>query len=150
MTFPTSRSLWGHVLPVTMNCSLFIREESPLCVPKPPGTIKAKSDKDPTQKNLGTGSFSVRGLNVLSKAKAAAVETHTCSLCLQARYFNLHHTVSHTELTNDDTERDKTHLFIKLGMDPKNGKAKRFSNNPQSLKILLTAGSLISSFRVDP
>lgn len=137
-----------------MNCSLFIREEvidvCPLCAPKPPGTIKAKSDKDPTQKkkNVGTGSFSVRGLNVLSKAKAAAVETHTRSLCLQARYFNLHHTISHTELTNDDTEWDKPHLFIKLGMDQKNGKAKRFSNNPQSLKIL-TAGSLISNFRVN-
>lgn len=85
---------------------------------------------------------------MLSKAKAAAVKTHTRSLCLQARYFNLYHTISHAELTNNDTEWDKPHLFIKLGMDQKNGKAKRFSNNPQSLKIL-TAGSLISNFRVN-
>lgn len=63
---------------------LFIREEGidvcPLCAPKPPGTIKAKSDKDPIQKNLGTGSFSVWGLSVFSKAKPAAVETHTFSV----------------------------------------------------------------------
>lgn len=99
------RSLWGHVLPGMMSCSLFIKEEGsdvcPLCAPKPPRTIKAKSDKYPTQKNLATGSFSVRGLNVLSKAKAAAVEIHTHSLCLQARYFNLNQTISHAELTND-------------------------------------------------
>jgi len=63
---------------------------------------------------------------VLSKAKAAAVETHTHSLCLQACCFNLHHTVSHAELTNDDTEWDKTHLFIKLGMDQKMEKPRGF------------------------
>lgn len=57
----------------------------PLCAPKPLGTIKAKFDKDPHKKNLGTGSFPVRGLNVLSKAKIAAVKTHTRSLFLQAR-----------------------------------------------------------------
>lgn len=119
----------------------------------PPGSIKAKSDKDPTLRNLGTGSFSVRGLNVLSKAKAAAVETHTRFPCLRARYFNLHHTIPRAELTNDDTERDKTHLFIKLGMDQKKTqkmeKPRGFSNNPQSLKILWTAGSLTSNCRVD-
>lgn len=72
----------------------------PLYTPKPPGIIKAKSNKDPTQKNpRGTGSFSIWGLNVLSKAKAAALQTHTRSLCLRARYFNLHHTISHAELT---------------------------------------------------
>lgn len=83
------------------------------------------------------------------KQRQQAVETHTHPLCLQARYFNLHHTISHAELTNDDTEWDKPHLFIKLGRDQKNGKAKRFSNNPQSLKMLLTAGRLISNFRAD-
>lgn len=33
-------------------------------------------------------------------------------------------------------------------MDQKHGKAKRFSNNPQSLEMLLTAGSLISDFKL--
>lgn len=88
-----------------MKRSLFIREEGvdvcPLYTPKPSGAIKAKSDKDPTYKTLGTGPFSVRGLNVLSKAKIAAVSAHALSLCLQAGYFNLHHTISHAEITND-------------------------------------------------
>lgn len=47
---------------------------------------------------------------MLSKAKAAALETHTRSLCLQARYFNLHHTISHAELTMALNGTEPTYL----------------------------------------